>query len=120
MSPKRVSVVVPVRDRREMLEALLAGLAGRATGTNAGAETSVLVGASPAPSAMPWSCSRTSCAVWSRSSGSLARQPRTTRSSPGGLIGDTCEIGAGSVAMIDEINEAWLFPENALRPVAIS
>src|SRR5439155_20118463 len=29
MSPKRVSVVVPVRDRREMLEALLAGLAGQ-------------------------------------------------------------------------------------------
>jgi hypothetical protein len=45
---------------------------------------------------------------------------RTTRSNAGGVIGATVEIGAGSLPMIDEINDAWLPPENAFRPVAIS
>ena len=39
------------------------------------------------PSAIHCSCSFTSCAVWKRSSGSLARQVSTTRSSAGGVIG---------------------------------
>ena len=38
----------------------------------------------------------TSCAVWKRSSGSLARHVRTTRFRAGGVIGATAEIGAGS------------------------
>ncbi len=42
------------------------------------------------------------------------------RSSAGGVIGWTVAIGAGSSFMIDEISEAWLDPENAFRPVAIS
>ena len=45
---------------------------------------------------------------------------RTTRSSAGGDIGWTVEIGGGSSCMIAEISEAWLVPENALLPVAIS
>ena len=71
-------------------------------------------------SRMPWSCSPTSRAVCHRSSGSLARQVRTTRSSAGGLIGESDEIGAGSSFMIDEISEACDAPVNAFRPVAIS
>ena len=41
-----------------------------------------------------------------RSSGSLARQVRTTRSSAGGDIGWTCEIGGGSSRRIAEMSEA--------------
>ena len=44
----------------------------------------------------------------------------TTRSSAGGVIGATAEMGAGSSFMIDEISDAWLAPENAFLPVAIS
>ena len=72
------------------------------------------------PSAIHWSCSLTSCAVWNRSSGSFARHVFTTRSSAGGAIGAIAEIGAGSSLRIAEISEAWLFPVNAFRPVAIS
>src|SRR5437870_11337605 len=71
-------------------------------------------------SAIHWSWSLASWAVWKRSSGSLARQVRTTRSSAGGVIGWSVAIGAGSSFMIDEIKDAWLDPEKAFRPVAIS
>ena len=61
-----------------------------------------------------------SCAVWKRSSGSLARQVLTTRFKAGGDIGETSVIGAGSSRRIEPMSEAWLFPENAFFPVAIS
>ena len=72
------------------------------------------------PSAIHWSWSLASCAVWKRSSGSLARHVRTTRSSAGGVIGWSAEIGAGSSFMIEEMSEAWLVPVKAFRPVTIS
>jgi len=72
------------------------------------------------PSAIHWSWSFTSCAVWMRWSGSFARQARTTRSSAGGASGTTVVMGTGSVFMIAPISEAWLLPSNARRPVAIS
>ncbi len=62
----------------------------------------------------------TSCAVCQRSSGSLARHVLTTRSSAGGVIGAAVEIGGGSAERIDAISDAWLFPEKAFCPVAIS
>ena len=62
----------------------------------------------------------TSCAVWNRSSGSLARQVLTTRLNDGGVIGAISEIAGGSARMIAEIKDAWLVPEKAFRPVAIS
>src|ERR1700693_802174 len=71
-------------------------------------------------SAIHWSWSFASCAVWKRSSASLARQVLTTRSSAGGVIGWSAAIGAGSSFMIAEISDAWLAPEKAFRPVAIS
>ena len=71
-------------------------------------------------SRIPCSWSPTSRAVCQRSSGSLARQVRTTRSSAGGLIGESVEIAAGSSFMIDEMSDAWDEPENAFFPVAIS
>src|SRR3989442_1602119 len=55
-----------------------------------------------------------------RSSGSFSRQVFTSRSSAGGAIGDTSEIDFGSSRRIAETSEAWLEPENAFRPVAIS
>ena len=61
-----------------------------------------------------------SAALCQRSSASLARQVLTTRSSVGGVIGWIEEIGAGSADMIAEINDAWLAPEKAFLPVAIS
>ena len=42
------------------------------------------------------------------------------RSSAGGDIGCTEEIGAGSLDMIAVIKDAWLNAENAFFPVAIS
>ncbi len=72
------------------------------------------------PSATHLNSSITSCAVCQRSSGSLARQVLTTLSNAGGVIGATVDTGGGSVPMIDEINDAWLLPENAFFPVAIS
>jgi len=71
-------------------------------------------------SAIHWSWSFASCAVWNRSSGSLARQVLTTRSSAGDVIGWSVVMGAGSSLMTAEISDAWLAPEKALRPVAIS
>jgi hypothetical protein len=62
----------------------------------------------------------TSAALCHRSSGSFARQVLTTRSSAGGEIGRTAEIGAGSSFMIDEMSEAWVLPSKAFFPVAIS
>src|SRR5712692_6124970 len=64
-------------------------------------------------SAIHWSWSRTSCAVWKRSSASLERQVFTTWSRAGGVIGWTVEIGGGSVWRIAPIVDAWLVPENA-------
>src|SRR5437899_182015 len=61
-----------------------------------------------------------SCALCQRSSGSLIKQFFTTRSSAGGVIGWTAEIGLGSSRKIAEIREAWLDPVNAFAPVAIS
>ncbi len=69
------------------------------------------------PLARSTSSSRlTSAALCQRSSGSLARQVRTTRSSAAGTPAATREIGAGSSFMIDEISDAWLAPENAFLP----
>src|SRR5262245_33739763 len=59
-------------------------------------------------------------ALCQRSSGSLARHFRTTRSRAGGDIGWTLEIGAGSLDMIAVMSAAWLAAENAFFPVAIS
>jgi hypothetical protein len=42
------------------------------------------------------------------------------RSRAGGDERCTEEIAAGSSVMIEEINEAWLVPEKAFLPVAIS
>ena len=67
------------------------------------------------PSRIRWSWSFASCAVWIRSSGSFARH-LTSRSSAGGFIGASCEIGAGSLDMIAEMSEAWLFPSKARLP----
>ena len=72
------------------------------------------------PSAIHSSWSFTSCAVWNRSSGSFERHVLTTRSSAGGVMGWTAEIGCGSVCRIAPIRDAWLTPENAFFPVAIS
>ena len=85
-----------------------------------GADTGTATEDDEAPSAIPASCSLTSCAVRTRSSGSFVRQVRTRRSSPGGASGDTCETAGGSLLMIAEISVAWLRPSNARRPVAIS
>ena len=72
------------------------------------------------PSAIHSSCSFTSCAVWKRSSGSFARHVLTTRSSAGGIIGAASAIDGGSSRRIEPISDAWLLPENAFLPVAIS
>ncbi len=71
-------------------------------------------------SAIHFSSSSTSCIDWRRSSGSLARQVRTRRSSPGGDSGWTEAIGGGSRSRIEAIRLACVLPSNALRPVAIS
>ena len=42
------------------------------------------------------------------------------RSREAGVAGSAAEIGGGFSFMIDEINDAWLAPENAFLPVAIS
>src|SRR5262249_24822233 len=62
----------------------------------------------PAVDPSPSHCSSrlTSAALCQRSSGSLARQVLTTRSSTGGDMGCTVEIDGGSVVMIEEINDA--------------
>ena len=72
------------------------------------------------PSAIHLSSLPRSAAFCQRSSGSFARHRRTTRSSAGGVIGATAEMGAGSSFMIDEISDACVAPENAFLPVAIS
>src|SRR5262249_37392137 len=72
------------------------------------------------PSEIHSSSRPTSAADCQRSSGSFARHVFTTRSSAGGDIGCTVEIAGGSAVMIEEISEAWLAPENAFLPVAIS
>ena len=56
------------------------------------------------------SSSATSCADWNRSSGSFARQVRTTRSRAAGVIGRTALIGGGSAVRMDAIRLALLFP----------
>ena len=72
------------------------------------------------PSEIQRSSLPTSPADCHRSSGSFARHVLTTRSSAGGVIGCSVEIGGGSELMIDEISDAWLVPSNAFLPVAIS
>ena len=72
------------------------------------------------PSAIQRNSRLVSAALCQRSSGSFARQVFTTRSRAGGDIGWTVEIGAGSSFMIEEISDAWLVPEKAFLPVAIS
>src|SRR5215813_7194191 len=52
------------------------------------------------PSAIHFSWSIRSWTLWKRSSGSLARQFRMTRSSAGGDMGCTAETGGGSEARI--------------------
>src|SRR5262245_7188002 len=72
------------------------------------------------PSAIHLNSLPTSPALCQRSSGSFAMQVFTTRSKAGGDMGCTVDIDGGSEVMIEEINEAWLVPENAFFPVAIS
>ena len=72
------------------------------------------------PPAIHWSSLAMSCALCHLSSGSLARQTLTTRSRAGGVIGWIVEIAGGSEDMMEEIRLAWLLPENAFLPVAIS
>ena len=45
---------------------------------------------------------------------------RLAGSSARGDVGCTAEIGGGSFCMIAEISDAWLAPEKAFLPVAIS
>ena len=82
--------------RSRTTRTVAAAAASAATGTSAHASFSRLflraaMGAgSPTaepPSTIHWSWSLTSCAVWNRSSGSLARHVLTMRSSAGGVIG---------------------------------
>src|SRR5215472_13456393 len=61
-----------------------------------------------------------SAALCHRSSGSLARHVFTSRLRAGGDIGWKVEMGAGSEDMIAVMREAWLAPEKAFFPVAIS
>ena len=72
------------------------------------------------PSAIHWSCSLTSCAVWNRSSGSLARHVLTTLLTAGGIIGAISVTEVGASRRIDPARLAWLLPVKAFRPVAIS
>src|SRR5262249_13895923 len=72
------------------------------------------------PCAIHLSSLAMSCALCQRSSGSLARQPRTTRSSAGGVIGWIVERDGGSPVRIAAIRDAWLFPSNAFPPGALS
>ena len=65
-------------------------------------------------------CVATSCALCHRSSGSLARQVRITRSSESGASGCTVEIGGGSRSRIEAIRLARLFASKARLPVVIS
>src|SRR5687768_4924654 len=82
--------------RSRMTTTVAAAATSAATGTSAHASRSRLFllaapgAGSPTaepPSTIHWSWSLTSCAVWNRSSGSLARQVLTTRSNAGGVIG---------------------------------
>ncbi len=79
-------------------------------------------GATPAvePSAIQRSSRRMSAALCQRSSGSFARQVRTTRSRAIGDIGCSEAIDGGSDDMIAVISEACVAAENAFFPVAIS
>src|SRR5258706_7499141 len=61
-----------------------------------------------------------SLAVCQRLSGSFAKQVFTTRSSAGGVMDRSVDMGRGSEDIIAEITLAWLLPSNALFPVAIS
>jgi hypothetical protein len=72
------------------------------------------------PSAIQRSSAPMSWADCHRASGSLATQMRTTRSRACGEAGCSEEIGDGSADMMALIREAWLAPENAFFPVAIS
>ena len=92
----------------------------KSTPARARATTGAGTPACEPPSATHFSSSMTSWAVCQRSSESLARHVLTTRSSAGGDIAWIVEIGDGSSFMIAEMSEAWLMPEKALRPVAIS
>ncbi len=78
-----------------------------------------VAGAAPI-SAIHCSSRSRSRAVCHRSSGSLARQVLTTRSSAGGATGWIVEIGGGSLPIIAAINVAWFFPSNAFLLVTIS
>jgi hypothetical protein len=72
------------------------------------------------PSAIHFNCSWTSWTFWKRSSGSLARQVFTTRSSAGGDIGWMVETGGGSRSNTAAITLAVVLPPKARLPVAIS
>ena len=62
---------------------------------------------------IPSSCRPTSFAVCHRSSGSLARQIATTRSSARGAREALRETGSGSSRRIDPMSEARVAPEKA-------
>ena len=72
------------------------------------------------PSAIHWSCSLTSCAVWKRFSGSFERHVAMARSSAGGVMGAIDETDGGFSLRIAPMRLAWLFPSKAFFPVAIS
>src|SRR5437016_262105 len=72
------------------------------------------------PSAIHFNSSHRSLATCHLFSGSLAIHFFTTRSSAGGVMGCSDDIGRGSDDMIAPITLAWLLPSKALLPVAIS
>ena len=94
----RTATAAIAQDRRSLLR--------RRDETVAGAAT-------PAadPCAIQRSSLATSPADCQRSSGSFSRQVRTTRSSAGGVMGETCEISGGSSRKIEEIRDACVVPE---------
>ena len=61
-----------------------------------------------------------SCAEWKRSSGSFARQRRTTRSTGRGSGPEAVRTGGGSSCRIAEIVSAAVAPEKARRPDSAS
>src|ERR1700674_5008700 len=72
--------------------------------------------ASELPSAIHFNSRQRSLVVCQRSSGSFARQTFTTRSSAGGVMGWSEEMGGGLSFKIAPITLAELFPSKAFFP----
>ncbi len=103
-----------------VIVAAAAAAHARRTRLLCGASTGACGPMADPPSAIHFSSLPMSWALCHRSSGSLARQVLTIRSKAGGAIGETWVMGSGWLDMIAEISDAWLVPENAFLPVAIS